>query len=232
MKIVIDAGHGNATAGKRSPDGTLREYHFNSVVANYVKQGLADYQCEVIFTHADDRDVPLNQRVAKANINKADVFISIHANAYGTSFNDANGTETFVYKLSLKDAVALATTINNGIVKIKGQKNRGVKAGNFQVLRETNMTAILIEAGFMTNAKELSYLKSDEYRRSVAKVIVEALVSTYKLKNKTVVPTPSSTNKTQYRVICGVYESKENAAARVEYLKKVGLGAFVEEKDK
>ena len=241
MKIVLDAGHGKLTSGKRAPDDSMREYHFNSAVALYAKQLLDAYKCEVIFTHSDSSDVPLNTRIAKANIAKANVFVSIHANAYGTGFNSANGAEVFVFKKSLKEAVALASKVQTGLVNIANQTNRGVKEGNFAVLRDTNMTAILIEAAFMTNAKELALLKSDSYRRSLAKVIVDALVAQYKLVKKAGTPTPSpaptkpattpsSPASTQYRVICGVYNDKKNADARVAYLKKVGLGAFVEEK--
>nr|WP_316046167.1 hypothetical protein [Planococcus glaciei] len=38
MKIMIDAGHGPHTPGKRSPDGRIREFHFNSAVADEVKK--------------------------------------------------------------------------------------------------------------------------------------------------------------------------------------------------
>src|SRR5690606_23064088 len=100
MKIVIDAGHGPDTPGKRSPDGSLREYQFNSAVARYVADKLfGGYEgIEILMTHDDSRDVPLKERTDRANAWKADLFVSIHANAAGdgTSWNSAQGIETFV----------------------------------------------------------------------------------------------------------------------------------------
>ena len=43
MKIMIDAGHGNNTPGKRSPDDSMREHHFNNATANYLAAELKTY---------------------------------------------------------------------------------------------------------------------------------------------------------------------------------------------
>lgn len=187
MRIAIDAGHGPNTAGKRSPDGSLREFQFNSVVARYVRDGLLQYEgIDILFTHADDgsRDVPLQERTDKANAWKADVFVSIHANAMGTDWNTAEGIETFVYTSRPTGAVKLAEAVHQNLLMETGLKNRGVKAEDFHVLRETHMTAILVECGFMTNKRECELLKSDEYRRKCAKAIVNGIVEVYGLKKK------------------------------------------------
>ena len=42
MKIFIDNGHGQFTAGKRSPDGQFREYHYNRIVARRVTAKLQE----------------------------------------------------------------------------------------------------------------------------------------------------------------------------------------------
>lgn len=185
MKIAIDAGHGPDTPGKRTPDDSMREFHFNSVVARYVRDGLKQYEgVEVLFTHTDDgsRDVPLKERTDKANTWKADVFVSIHANAFGNNWNDTNGIETFVYASRPAAAVKLADAVQRAIIRATGRHDRGVKAGDLHVLRETKMTAILIECGFMTNREEAALLKSDEYRRKCATAIVDAIAEVYGLK--------------------------------------------------
>lgn len=61
-------------------------------------------------------------------------------------------------------------------------RETGVKATNFQVLRETKMTAILEECGFMTNKEEAKLLKSDSYRKKGAQAIVKDLINQYKRK--------------------------------------------------
>ena len=184
MRIAIDAGHGPETAGKRSPDGSLREYHFNSVVARYVADRLFNgYEgIDIMLTHDDSRDVPLKERTDKANAWKADLFVSIHANAYGDGWNSAQGIETYVYETRPPAAVALANAVQRQLIRATGRPDRGVKSANFHVLRETKMTAILVECGFMTNRDECELLKSDAYRRKCAEAIVVGIVETYGLR--------------------------------------------------
>jgi len=186
MRIVIDAGHGPETPGKRTPDGSLREYQFNSAVAKYAADELLHgYESvEILFTHADDRDVPLRERTDRANRWGADLFVSIHANAAGEGWSSAQGIETYVYDTRPPAAVALANAVQRQLIRATGRPDRGVKSANFHVLRETKMTAILVECGFMTNRTEAELLKSDEYRRKCAEAIVAGIVETYGLRPK------------------------------------------------
>ena len=139
MIIILDAGHGYQTAGKRSPDG-MREYEFNREVAQYVKDYLSNYlDTKIHFVHEDTRDVPLKERTMKAKALKADLYVSIHANAFGSNgWNEANGIETYVYVTKPKEALALAEKVQSALVQNTSLKNRGVKTANFQVLRETS----------------------------------------------------------------------------------------------
>lgn len=207
MKIVIDAGHGYQTPGKRSPDG-MREYEFNRVVANYSKKMLEDYEeVEVFFTHSDDRDVPLKERTIRANQLNADIFVSIHANALGAGgWNNGNGIGTFVYISKPSEACDVAKVIQNRLVDMTGRKNRGVKTADFQVLRDTKMSSILCECGFMTDRKEAALLKTDLYRKTCAEAIVIGLVDYYKLTLKT-----EKIVKGKWKVQVGAFTSKENA---------------------
>jgi N-acetylmuramoyl-L-alanine amidase len=192
MKIVIDAGHGPETPGKRSPDGSLREYQFNSAVARYVADALLhEYEgVEILMTHDDSRDVPLKERTDRANAWKADLFVSIHANAAGDGVNwhSAQGIETYVYTSRPAPAVALANAVQRQLIRATGRPDRGVKSANFHVLRETKMTAILVECGFMTNREECELLKSDSYRRKCAEAIVAGIAETYGLQQKMKAP--------------------------------------------
>ncbi|MFS1511103.1 N-acetylmuramoyl-L-alanine amidase [Chengkuizengella sp. SCS-71B] len=185
FKVAIDAGHGPETKGKRSPDESLREFEFNRVVAGYVQERLLQYESiETIFTHELDRDVPLKERTNVANDWRADLFISIHANAYLGDWNEVTGIETFVYKSLPAQGVKLANHVQNQLVQLTGRKDRGVKGANFHVLRETEMTAILVECEFMTNEQSCKLLKSDRYRQLCAEGIVYGIVETYGLELK------------------------------------------------
>jgi len=190
MRIVIDAGHGPETPGKRSPDGSLREYQFNSAVARYVADELLHgYEgVEILMTHSDARDVPLKERTDRANAWGADVFVSIHANAAGEGWSSAQGIETYVYTTRPAAATKLAEAVHRNLIRATGRPDRGVKTANFHVLRETKMPAILVECGFMTNREECELLKSDDYRRKCAAAIVQGIVETYGLKVKKSAP--------------------------------------------
>lgn len=235
MRIVIDAGHGPETAGKRSPDGSLREYHFNSVVARYVADTLLHgYEgVEILMTHADDRDVPLKERTDKANAWKADVFVSIHANAYGDGgWNDAKGIETYVYTTRPATAVALANAVQRQLVRATGRPDRGVKTANFHVLRETKMTAILVECGFMTNREECELLKSDVYRRKCAEAIVAGIMEVYELKKKHPAEIEKMEEANLFRRVTELEKKLERVPAPQWFVKEFGsadLGGLIHE---
>ncbi|MBU5212215.1 N-acetylmuramoyl-L-alanine amidase family protein, partial [Heyndrickxia oleronia] len=79
-----------------------------------------------------------------------------------------------------------AKVVQEYVVKATGLRDRGVKAKDLHVLRETNMTAILQEGPFMSNKKEAELLKSEEFREKYAEAVFQAFVSHFKLKIKEV----------------------------------------------
>jgi N-acetylmuramoyl-L-alanine amidase len=222
MKIFIDAGHGKDTLGKRAPDDSMREFEFNSAVCNYIKEYFKLYpDVDVMFSHSFTTDVRLQDRTNYANKEKADLFVSIHANAFGEGWNDVRGIESFVYTSKPPDALKLASYIQNELIRETGQTNRGVKTANFHVLRETNMTAILIECGFMTNKEDLLLLKSDAYRQKCALAIVNAIASNYKLEKV------NAATEKMYTVQVGAFRNRNNALAMVDKLKEVGIDSVI-----
>ena len=189
MKIVIDAGHGLYTPGKRAPDDSMREWSFNSATATELEKMLKTHK-SVEVLRVDDvtgaTDVPLRERCKKANEFKGKLYISIHANASGFKWSSAHGIETFVrndvYALR-GEAFLIAEAVQKNLVALTGRRDRGVKGDGygFHVLRGTKMPAILVECGFMTNTEELKLLKSSQYRSQVAKAIYDAVSKIYKL---------------------------------------------------
>ena len=177
MKICLDEGHGKSTSGKRSPDSSLMEYEFNRDVGRRLKAILERHGVEVIETVTDDTDVSLPERCNIANKNNVDYFVSIHANADGTGYNwtSARGWEIYVVGKGGK-AEKLAKSIQESSREL-GLKDRGVKVANFQVLRDTNMPAVLIEHGFYTNKEECELLKTDEFRQKCAEVDARGILS-------------------------------------------------------
>lgn len=176
MKIMLDAGHGPNTIGKRTPDGNMKEFEFNEAVAQLVTNELRAFEVIVMHSHNKKRDVPLNERTALANKMGVDAFISIHANAFGTTWNNASGIETFTYTKSSEQSIFLASFIQNALCSITGRANRGVKKADFAVVRDTKMPAVLVECGFMTNKQEAMLLQSTDYRMRCSKAIAFAIL--------------------------------------------------------
>jgi N-acetylmuramoyl-L-alanine amidase len=227
MKIMLDAGHGYNTAGKRSPDG-MEEYEFNRKVALYAKNFLDSYQnTTVYFAHSDEVDVPLKQRTDSANHLKVDAYVAIHANAYGDKWNDAGGIETYTYLTKPKEAVDLAQKIQKYLVTLTGLQNRGVKTADFHVLRETNMTAVLAECGFMTNQKEAALMHTEAYQKTCAEAIAGAIAEQYHLVKKQPTKTPP-TSTGLYKVQIGAFKDKQNAEDLVKRLKADGYDAVID----
>ncbi len=97
-KVVIDPGHGGKDPGCHGKDSKEKEIAL-AIGLDLGKKLRAAYpDLEVIFTRETDVFIPLNERAAIANRNKADLFISIHCN-YISVRNRATGTETYVLGL-------------------------------------------------------------------------------------------------------------------------------------
>nr|WP_017812933.1 N-acetylmuramoyl-L-alanine amidase family protein [Paenibacillus sp. A9] len=171
--VVIDAGHGDQDPGAVGSQTT--EKRLNLGLALKVEALLKDDpNIDVILTRSDDTFLELKERVKVAEKLNADVFVSIHANSSGSSA--ASGTETYYQRSSSKK---LAQTIHKYFVAATGFKDRGVQYGNFHVIRETTMPAVLLEVGFISNRTEESKMmdsaKQDQIAASVVKGIKEYL---------------------------------------------------------
>ncbi len=110
-RVVIDAGHGGKDPGAIGPTG-LREKDVVLKISKKVASRLEkDLGCQVILTRKKDRFLPLTQRTAIANAKKADLFVSIHANAAPNK--RARGVETYFLNFALdKEAMRVAAREN------------------------------------------------------------------------------------------------------------------------
>ncbi|WP_213997260.1 N-acetylmuramoyl-L-alanine amidase [Tepidanaerobacter syntrophicus] len=233
MKICIDPGHGIETAGKRSFDGSLLEYEFNFDVAHRLKKYLELAGIKVVMTRDDEHDVSLAERCRIANAAKADIFISIHANAFGTTWNGARGWEAYVWKKGAQ-AEKIAEAIRSESMPLLGLIDRGVKEADFYVLKNTTMPAVLIEHGFYTNKEECALLKTSNFREKCAVADAKGIL---KCAGKKFVESPKPISKADaiapegklYKVQVGAFKDKDNAQAMLDKLKKAGFDGFIKE---
>jgi N-acetylmuramoyl-L-alanine amidase len=126
QKIVIDAGHG----GKDPGTGGGREKQYALDIAlrlgKKIKANLKDV--EVIYTRDKDVFIPLNERAEIANKNKADLFISIHCNAFSSS--NASGTETYVMGLHKTEANLDLAKRENNVILLEENYTKSYKGFN------------------------------------------------------------------------------------------------------
>ena len=177
--VCIDDGHGLETPGKRTPffpggKKFMHENEFNRAVADLLKANLERCGFDTLMVAPGDADTPLKTRTDRANNAKADLYISIHANALNGIWGNQQGVSTFHYPGSILSKKA-ATVIHNRLKQGTQQKDRGVIAQNFHVLRETKMPAVLVECAFMDNLREANLLLSDAFRQECADEICKGI---------------------------------------------------------
>lgn len=178
-KVAIDNGHGKNTAGKRTPPfpdtkKVINEWEFNYATAKILKGILENQGHEVLMVSNTTEDTPLKTRTSKANEWGADVFISIHYNAYTGIWGNHGGIETYYYPSSA-DGKKLAESVQDELIKETGLRSRGVKSANFQVLRQSKMVAILVECGFMDNLDEAKLMLDTNHQRKCAESIANGV---------------------------------------------------------
>ncbi|AWV99235.1 N-acetylmuramoyl-L-alanine amidase family protein [Arcticibacterium luteifluviistationis] len=125
-KVVIDAGHGGKDPG--TGNGKEKRYALDIALklGEKIKNNLKDV--EVIYTRDSDVFIPLNERAEIANKNKADLFISIHCNAF-TSAN-ASGTETYVMGLHKSEANLNLAKRENNVILMEDNYKKSYKGFN------------------------------------------------------------------------------------------------------
>lgn len=192
MLIVLDAGHGKNTLGKRcmkalDPQQT-REWTLNSRIAEKVEAQLKTYHCDVL--RVDDRtgvkDVSLANRVKASNNANATAYISIHHNA-GINGGTGGGIVVYVAKTCSQTSKNLQKSVYNAMVKktgLKGNRSEPLQAYNYYVVKNVKAPAILIECGFMDSSTDTPTILTEAFAQKAADGIVEGLVDVLKIKNK------------------------------------------------
>lgn len=174
VTIVIDPGHGGKDQGAHKKNPSYQEKDLTLSTAKMLAKYLTQMGFNTIVTRDTDVFIPLDARAGFANSNRADLFVSVHYNAAASP--DAHGIEVFYFKEGKdRDRVvaskSLADAVLGRLVAQTNAKSRGVKHGNLAVVRETEMPAILVEGGFLTNNDELTNIQNPQYRSTLARGI-------------------------------------------------------------
>jgi N-acetylmuramoyl-L-alanine amidase CwlD len=180
--IVVDPGHGGSDPGAVGYTG-LQEKVVNLAVAQNLITLLKAAGAEVIVTRSGDLSVSNLKRVELANKSGADLFVSIHANAFTNP--ESNGTETHYCGNNENSSASrfLAQQLQRELLSALGLRDRGVKANSFYVLTKAEMPSALVELGFITNLEEEELLKKPETQGRAAEAVyrgIEAYLLNYR----------------------------------------------------
>ncbi len=101
--VVLDPGHGGTEEGAQGPSGLL-EKDATLALSKTIQDVLTRHGYRVVTTRSSDASVSLEDRAAASNAAKADVFVSLHANASRSA--EAHGTEVYYLSLEASDRAA------------------------------------------------------------------------------------------------------------------------------
>jgi N-acetylmuramoyl-L-alanine amidase len=228
--VVLDAGHGGHDSG--AVGNGLREKDITLKIAKRVGAILANNYSgiSVRYTRTTDKYIALSERARIANNLKADFFLSIHVNAGG-----GTGYEDYIYnRLATNGSTdKKRQKIHNAVKPVLtkyGLRNRGMKKANFAVLRETKMSAVLVETLFIDTKKDANLLKNSNFIEDISQAYAKGIADIFGAKRKSTPkpqPKPSNPKGTIYRVQVGAFKSKANAQALEKKVEAKGFDAFV-----
>ena len=193
FKIALDAGHGLYTAGKRclkelDPKET-REWWLNDRICDKIEKKMSVYD-DYMLIRVDDttgkKDIPLEDRVEKANEFGADLYSSMHHNAAKTRIS-GGGVVVIVDTTASAKSLEYQKIIYENIISFTGLKgNRAIPMPmqNLYVCKHTEMPAVLAEVGFMNSSTDVPIILTEEFAENVADAMVKSYVEIGNLKLK------------------------------------------------
>lgn len=227
--VFIDEGHGGRDSG--AVGNGLREKDLTLVIGRKVGNILTSEYNDVraIYARNSDKYVGVTERARLANNAKADFFLSIHINAGG-----GTGYEDFTFNglSSNSPTDKKRDVIHAEVAKVLskyGIRNRGKKKANLGVLRESRMSATLVEILFIDNSKDAELLKNSKFINDISRALAVGVARVLGVKGKPTKPhnQPINSIRNLYKVQVGAFKSKGNADNLKNRLSKSGYGTYV-----
>ena len=181
ITIVLDAGHGGKDQGTSCNEGS--EASLNLSIVKKLQKRLNTYGANIVLTRDGDYDLAkkdatnrkkqdLHQRIAMIEQNEADLFISIHANSFSSS--SVSGIQLF-YQENNKVSKVLCENIHSHLKQVN-QNILKDKTGDYFVLNESKVPALLVECGFLSNEADRKLLFQEAYQQKLANSIADAIL--------------------------------------------------------
>ncbi|WP_240911210.1 N-acetylmuramoyl-L-alanine amidase family protein [Yeosuana marina] len=178
--VVIDPGHGGKDSGAIGLNGIMEKDIVLSIAKAMIRlNSITKSDFEIYLTRYKDTLISLSDRTRLARNLKADLFISLHCNQ--SENPKARGVEVYVNARGgnfLMESILLAYGLQKHMKTKLGFESRGVKFGNFQVLRDLVDfgPSVLVEFGFLSNWDEIIFLSFSTNTNSLASIILMCLI--------------------------------------------------------
>ena len=195
LTVALDPGHGGYDGGARARDSGIWEKELTLQIAKETKAVLEDMGAKVILTRSKDvclsdegsgktrKRADLQKRLDIAKEARADVFVSIHLNEYRD--RSESGPQAY-YQRGADAGRLLAGALQQALVdELQPSKIREANAGDYYVLRNTSLPAVLVECGFLSNPEEEKKLLEKDYHHRIAQAIASGLRTWQELRART-----------------------------------------------
>lgn len=189
FKVILDAGHGRDTAGKRSPDGRLLEYAYAREIAVRLERELKARGYDAQRIVPEENDISLKERCDRANriyaaAGKKAILVSIHCNAAGADgkWHDARGWSAYVSRNASKKSKELACRLidaaeTQGLKVRRYSQDEPYWTQNLAICRDTNCPAVLTENLFQDNREDVDYLLSEKGKQTIVELHVQGIMA-------------------------------------------------------
>lgn len=167
--VVLDAGHGGSDYGAIRCG--INEKDINLDIAKRVEALLLSRGVNVVMTRNIDTAVSLEDRTIITANRNPDIFVSIHVNS--SVKPEIIGIETHYYH---QNSLELAQTVHASLISCIQTRDRGLFKSKFYVINHTDVPAILVETGFISNSCERAELVSEQRKQQTAQAIAEGIL--------------------------------------------------------
>jgi N-acetylmuramoyl-L-alanine amidase len=174
--VVIDAAHGGNDSGIKNEQG-ISEKELTLAIAKQIQQIGEEKGIRIILTRTGDESVTLDKRTNQTNIPTPDLFISLHLSGH-SSDNAKSGMECFISEKNpeFKASKKFSEIVTQELRKIKGIGVNEIKSGNFYVLKNNTIPAVILELGYLTNMNDLKFVNNTDNQKVISEKIVTSIL--------------------------------------------------------
>ncbi len=187
--ICIDAGHGGRDGGAEGKVTGVSESQLNLEFALTLRDMCQSFGFGVVMTRSDMNGLysPTATNKKRSEMEKrkeiidrsgADAVISIHMNSFALS--SAHGAYVF-YGAGNEKGFSLAKSIQTSLCRDFESARKTVSVGDYYVLNCHEKAGVLVECGFLSNAKEEKLLCDKEYQKKMCYSILVGVIDYFSM---------------------------------------------------